>query len=67
MSFVLIVTLWSLISLIISNFRASEGLDLKMINGLTAAALVLLALFLVVAGLLKVRGERSATLTPEIA
>jgi hypothetical protein len=38
-----------------------------MINGLTAAALVLLALFLVVAGLLKVRGERSASLTPEIA
>jgi carbon starvation protein len=67
MSFVLILTLWSLTSLIISNFRAAEGLDLRMINGLTAAALVLLALFLVVAGLLKVRGERSASLTPEIA
>jgi carbon starvation protein len=67
MSFVLLVTLWSLISLIISNFRAARGLDLRMINGLTAAALVLLALFLVVAGLLKVRGERSASLTPEIA
>jgi carbon starvation protein len=67
MSFVLLLTLWSLTSLIISNFRAAEGLDLRMINGLTAAALVLLALFLVVSGLLKVRGERRATLTPEIA
>ncbi len=67
MSFVLIITLWSLTSLIISNLRAAEGLDLKLINGMTAAALVLLALFLVVAGLLKIRGERSATLAPEVA
>jgi hypothetical protein len=36
-----------------------------MINAITAAALIALALYLAVAALFKLRGERSASLVPE--
>ncbi len=66
MLFVLIITLWSLTNLVIGNARAASGFDLKMINAITAAALILLALYLAVAGLIKLRGERNASIVPDL-
>jgi hypothetical protein len=38
-----------------------------MMNGFAAAALIMLAIFLVVTALVKMRGERKGTLVPETA
>jgi len=67
MLFVLTITLWSLAKLTVANFRAAHGLDVAMMNGLAAAALILLAIFLVVTALLKMRGERKGSLVPGVA
>ncbi|MGH9936547.1 MAG: carbon starvation CstA family protein, partial [Blastocatellia bacterium] len=48
MLFVLTITLWALAKLTIANFRAASGMDVARMNGLAAAALILLAIFLVV-------------------
>ena len=66
MIFVLIITLWSLTNLVIGNARAASGFDLKMINAITAAALIVLALYLAVTALIKLRGERSGSIVPEM-
>ena len=58
MLFVLAITLWALSSLVIGNFQASTGFDIKLVNGITSLALIVLAIFLVITGLLKLRGER---------
>jgi len=62
MIFVLVITLWALISLVIGNLRVTKigsgQLDIELINALAAAALVVLALYLAVVALLKVRGDR---------
>lgn len=60
MAFVLTITLWSLVSLSYSNFRTAHGVDSQLFNGLSAVALVLLALYLAFAALVKVRLERRA-------
>ncbi len=62
MLFVLSITLWSLARLAISNFQAAQGGMIEMMNGLSASALILLALFLVFEALRKVRKERAAGL-----
>jgi carbon starvation protein len=67
MLFVLTITLWSLAKLMLVNARATQGLDLQLINGLAAMALILLALFLAVTALFKLREERKAALVPETA
>lgn len=62
MIFVLVITLWALISLVIGNLRitkiGSGQLDIELINAIAAAALVVLALYLAVVALVKVRGDR---------
>ncbi|QQS32341.1 MAG: carbon starvation protein A [Acidobacteriota bacterium] len=58
MLFVLTITLWALGSLVIGNFQASQGFDIKLVNGIASLALIALAVFLVITGLLKLRGER---------
>ncbi len=58
MLFVLTITLWALTKLAIGNLSASSGFDVKMFNGLTAIALVSLAIFLIITALLKLRSER---------
>jgi carbon starvation protein len=62
MIFVLIITLWALISLVIGNLRitkiGSGQLDIELINAIAAAALVVLALYLAVIAMVKVRGDR---------
>ncbi|MDH4070045.1 MAG: carbon starvation protein A [Ignavibacteria bacterium] len=65
MLFVLTMTLWSLISLTISHLTASRGPDVQLVNGLAAAALILLALYLVVQALRKGREEQLGRQTME--
>ena len=61
MLFVLTITLWALGSLVIGNFQASNGFDIKLINGIASLALISLAIYLVITALLKVRKERHLT------
>lgn len=60
MIFVLTITLWSLSKLVYAHLHASQGFDVALLNGATASALIVLALFLAISALVKVRGERRA-------
>ncbi len=55
MLFVLVITLWALSSIVIANFQATSGFDIKLINGVLSLALIGLAIFLVINGMLKLR------------
>jgi carbon starvation protein len=57
MLFVLTITLWALTSLVIGNFKAANGFDVKFINGVASLALILLAIYLVITAFFKLRGE----------
>ncbi|HEY8562280.1 MAG TPA: carbon starvation CstA family protein [Pyrinomonadaceae bacterium] len=61
MLFVLTITLWALSSLVIGNFRASNGFDFKLVNGAASLALILLAVYLVITAILKLRRENRLT------
>ncbi len=68
MIFVLVITLWALVSLVIGNLRLTKigsGLvDIELMNGIAAGALVLLALYLAGLALFKVRtGRQQGSLT----
>jgi carbon starvation protein len=65
--FVLAITLWSLGGIAISSFQKADRVTLDLINALAAAALIVLALFLAVTAIMKLRGERKGTLVPEAA
>ncbi|HYP25206.1 MAG TPA: carbon starvation CstA family protein [Blastocatellia bacterium] len=67
MIFVLVITLWSLVSLTVGSFRKAGGFDLDMINGVASGALILLALFLAFKAVVKMRGERATALASEAA
>ena len=58
--FVLVITLWSLVSLALDGVRRAQGLDASAINALVAATLVLLALYLVARALARLLAERRA-------
>lgn len=58
MLFVLTITLWALIKLVIGNLQVSNGFDIKLINAIASAALVVLAIYLVINALFKLRNER---------
>lgn len=62
MIFVLVITLWALIALVIGNLRATKiasgVIDIESINAVAAAALVALALYFAVVAVLKIRGDR---------
>jgi carbon starvation protein len=62
MIFVLVITLWALVSLVIGNLRLTKigagQLDIEMVNATAAGALVLLALYLAVLALIRIRDER---------
>ncbi len=58
MLFVLVITLWALSSLVIGNFGAANGFDVKFINGLASLALIVLAIYLVITALVKLRFDR---------
>jgi carbon starvation protein len=57
MLFVLVITLWALGTIVLTNFEETKGLDLKLVNGVMSLALIGLAIFLVVTGMLKLRRE----------
>ncbi len=57
MLFVLAITFYALARLVISNLRVSQGIDIEMVNALASAALILLALYLVLTAVMKLRRE----------
>ncbi len=61
MLFVLAVTLTALTSLVIGNFRAASGFDVKFVNGIACLALILLAIYLIVTAILKLRSEKPSS------
>lgn len=66
MLFVLVITLWSLTTLVAENLRSTEGFDAALINGVFSLILIVLAIYLVATALLKVRAEKHV-LAAEIA
>ncbi|HEX8250087.1 MAG TPA: carbon starvation CstA family protein [Pyrinomonadaceae bacterium] len=58
MLFVLAITLWALTSMVVGNFRAANGFDIKFVNGVASLALISLAIYLVVTAILKLRGDK---------
>ena len=58
MLFVLTITFWALGSLVVGNFRAANGFDVKFVNGAACLALISLAIYLIFAAIMKLRGER---------
>ncbi len=65
MLFVLVITLWALGTLVVGNFQAANGFDVKFINGLASLILIGLAIYLVITALVKLRGERRDELVAE--
>jgi carbon starvation protein len=65
MLFVLVITLWALTSLVIGNFQAAKGFDVKFVNGLASLALISLAIYLVITAILKLRREKGEGILAE--
>jgi carbon starvation protein len=65
MIFVLVMTLWAIGKLMLVYFSQSKGFDIQMFNGIAAAALIILALYLAVMALLKLRVERGGKMMPD--
>jgi carbon starvation protein len=66
MLFVLAITLWALTNMVIGNFQAANGFDIKFVNGAASLALISLAIYLIFAAIFKLRGEKKrADLTVE--
>ena len=60
MLFVLVTTLYALVRLTLSNFAGAKTDPVAMVNGVTSASLILLALYLVFRAIVQVRGGRTA-------
>jgi carbon starvation protein len=58
MLFVLVTTLYALVRLTISNFSGATVDPVAMVNGLTSAALIALAVYLVMRAIARLRSER---------
>lgn len=58
MLFVLVITLWALGTLVVSNWRASAGVDVAMVNSVASAALIALAIYLVGRALAALKNDR---------
>jgi len=58
MLFVLVTTLYALVKLTISNFSGATVDPVAMVNGLTSAALIALAVYLVMRAIARLRAER---------
>jgi len=67
MLFVLAITLSALTSLVVGNFRAANGFDIKFVNGLASLVLIVLAIYLVITALIKLRGEKRGELVAQTA
>ena len=64
MLFVLVTTLYALVLLTISNFAVATRDPVAMVNGISSAALILLALYLVMRALFRVRARSSGGTAP---
>ena len=60
MLFVLAITMWALGSMVFANLSATNGVDIKLINGLVSLALITLAIFLVITAWIKSRTLEAA-------
>jgi len=62
MLFVLTITLWALVALVVGNLRATKiasgQLDVEFINAVASAALVALAVYLALLALVRLRSDR---------
>ncbi len=58
MIFVLAITFWALSLMVYGNLTASTGFDTKLINGIASLALILLALYLAVMALIKLKRDK---------
>lgn len=58
MLFVLGITLWALGTLVVGNFSAAQGVDVKFINGAASLTLIALAMYLVIMALIKLRRDK---------
>jgi hypothetical protein len=56
-SFVLVMTLWALGQLTLTNFRAAQGLDVQFFNAMASTALIVLAIYLALTALSRLRGQ----------
>jgi carbon starvation protein len=65
MLFVLVITLWALTKLVIGNFQAANGFDIKFVNAVASLTLISLAIYLVVTALLKLRNEKQGEFAGE--
>jgi carbon starvation protein len=61
MIFVLGLTLYALIRVVMSNLSTTEGLDVALLNAAAAIALVLLAIYMAGSAVLRVMADRGAT------
>lgn len=59
MLFVLVTTLYALVKLTIANFSTASHDPVAMVNGITSAALIALALYLVSRAIVRVRADRA--------
>ena len=55
--FLLTITLWALVSLLLSNAQGAAGLDLKAVNALAAGLLLILASAVVAGGWRRLRAD----------
>src|SRR5688500_16268977 len=58
MAFVLVTTLYALVRLTAASFATAANDPVAMVNGLTSAALIMLALYLVFRAIARIRAER---------
>jgi len=65
MLFVLVITLWALGALVWGNFSASNGFDIRMVNGMASLALICLAIYLVITAFLKLRSDTTVLVEDE--
>lgn len=65
MIFVLVITLWALGAMVVGNFQASTGFDMRLVNGIASLALILLSIYLAVTALMKVRRDRTELIEAE--
>jgi carbon starvation protein len=63
MLFVLVTTLYALVKLTIANFSGATVDPVAMVNGITSASLIALAVYLVFRAIVRVRADRGAVAT----
>lgn len=66
MLFVLAITFWALSLLVYGNLSTSVGFDTKLVNGVASLALILLAIYLIVTALVKLRSDNRDNLDASV-